>query len=179
VRGDRSRILLAAESLLLIGNMLSRNFIKQNFKLCHAIINSTTAKCSFSTAASESYADYDIIICGNGAVGSLFLSKLLCKLNSKNDTSLKIAMVDLKQPMSLSVCVNQGKPSTRVYALSPSTISLLKDINAWDLIKDRSQRYTSMQVWDGCGAGIVQFSSEDVYESELGRIVEDDTLQVC
>jgi ubiquinone biosynthesis monooxygenase Coq6 len=116
---------------------------------------------------------YDVVISGAGAVGAAFLSRL-CKNTAG---ALRVAIVDVRPPPSVNSC-QSTIPATRVYAMSPASIKLLREVGAWDSVDSRSQSYTSMQIWDSEGPGFLRFSSSDVFEPELGRIIEDNTLQV-
>ena len=68
------------------------------------------------------------------------------------------------------------QPLLQVYALSPSSIELMKDIGVWDNIRPRSQPYTDMQVWEANGPGYLKFRADDMDIHELGRICENDTI---
>lgn len=125
-------------------------------------------------------ADYDIIINGGGIVGAVFASKLLSLLKLRDSSSntrntFKIGIVDIKEPPSLSDCISKVGPDIRVYALSPASIDTLKSIDTWDYIKERTQPFNSMQVWEGSGPGMITFGNYKSSE-ELGRIVEDCTI---
>eukprot|EP01041_Mallomonas_annulata_P008757 gene8757-18115_t len=117
--------------------------------------------------------DYDIIVAGGGVVGAAITAKLLKTLQG----SLRIAIVDTKPPSVLSHCLEKVKPDARVYALSPSSVSLLDDIGAWKYINERSKKFTNMQVWESHGSGMIQFPSKGKLSQELGYIVEDATIQ--
>uniref|UniRef100_A0A7S3M4D1 FAD-binding domain-containing protein n=1 Tax=Spumella elongata TaxID=89044 RepID=A0A7S3M4D1_9STRA len=70
-------------------------------------------------------------------------------------------------------------PDVRVYALSPNSIQFLDRIGAWKYIKDRSQPYTAMQIWEESGPGLLRFSADDMGAPALGRICEDQTIQTA
>ena len=82
-----------------------------------------------------------------------FIGQLLELLNhgktSNNTTNnIKIAVVDIRPPPSLDSCLSKLVPDYRVYALSPNSINLLERIGAWKYIKNRSQSYNTMQIWE-------------------------------
>jgi ubiquinone biosynthesis monooxygenase Coq6 len=88
-----------------------------------------------------------------------------------------IGIIDVRPPPSLASCQAKEQPDIRVYALNPTSISILRDIGAWKHIEKRSQPYGSMQIWESNGPGMVRFSAKELGEEELGRITEDCTIQ--
>lgn len=119
--------------------------------------------------------DYDLIINGGSIVGASLVAHLVKELNN----SLKICIIDPKPSPKYDECINIASPDIRVYALSPATIIQLKKIGAWHLIEKRTQPYSSMQVWETVGPGVVSFSASDAKDvncTELGRIAEDRTI---
>ena len=68
--------------------------------------------------------------------------------------------------------------SNRVSALSPSSVSLLSQLGAWQAIsQSRLGPVTRMKVWDSCSrAGIVFSSQDNLYtrDTPLNYIVEND-----
>lgn len=118
--------------------------------------------------------DYDVIIAGGGVVGAALAVSLLRAFRD----DIKVAILEKTIPKSLEECQDKTHPDIRVYALSPNSISFLKDINVWASIEKRSQPYTTMQVWESEGDGMLRFNSSSIPAEELGRIVEDITIQV-
>lgn len=127
---------------------------------------------SLPSQQSESTNDYDIVINGGGIVGLAFTALI----NQLTHGSLKIAIYGAPEVGSLKNIGPEDPPHTRVYALSPSSIDLLKKVQAWDQIELRSQPYQAMQVWDANGPGLIKFRSSEIGAKELGRIVEDDSI---
>jgi 2-octaprenylphenol hydroxylase len=123
---------------------------------------------------SSSTWDYDVVIVGGGVVGSTLAVSLM-----RNISDIRIAIIEKSTPKLLDSIYKVTTPDMRVYALSPSSISILKDIGAWEDIEKRSQPYTSMQIWEYNGPGLVRFNSAQMSVPELGRIVEDVTIQVA
>mmetsp|Transcript_5649 Transcript_5649/g.5806 ORF Transcript_5649/g.5806 Transcript_5649/m.5806 type:complete len:594 (-) Transcript_5649:49-1830(-) len=119
--------------------------------------------------------DYDIIINGGGITGVTFAAKILQKTSNK----LKIGIVDGRPPPTLASILDKKQPDIRVYALNPTSIKILKGLDAWPYIEQRTQPYQNMQVWESGGPGVVRFSASELNESELGRIVEDCTIQAA
>ena len=112
-----------------------------------------------------------MLICGGGVVGAALAADLLIRTNG----SCNVGLVELNPPKPLKV--NNDQPDVRVYALSPNSIELLDRIGAWKYIKDRSQPYSNMQIWEESGPGLLRFSAESMNSNELGRICEDQTIQ--
>jgi 2-polyprenyl-6-methoxyphenol hydroxylase-like FAD-dependent oxidoreductase len=126
-------------------------------------------------STSSSTKPYDIIVNGGGVVGSLFAADVL----HKSKGSLKIAIVESKQPKKLIDINNLSTPDVRVYALSAYSIQALKEIGAWKYIEPRSQPYTKMQIWEENGPSFLKFDSKEMNEDELGRICEDSCIQTA
>eukprot|EP00249_Psilotum_nudum_P008936 c21604_g1_i1 orf=333-2006(-) len=119
--------------------------------------------------------EYDILIVGGGMVGAA----LGCSI-AKNPllASLRVAIID----SSSSIGVSQGMPKNaipdpRVSAITPATVSFLKDMGAWDHIETcRHAPFKSMQVWDYTGLGYTRYNAADVKKPCLGYIVENNVL---
>lgn len=140
------------------------------------------ARCSSEAAAKNAEKKiYDVLVCGGGVVGSAFIVSLLRKLKGHSQQNshsklLKIGIIEYSEaPIPVS---SSSIPHMRVYALSPRSISMLKSLGAWEYIEPRSQPYTSMQVWECDGPGVVRFSGKDMHlsDDELGRICEGATI---
>ncbi|KAB8278951.1 hypothetical protein BDV30DRAFT_202939 [Aspergillus minisclerotigenes] len=91
---------------------------------------------------------YDVVCVGGGPAGLGFLAALRASpLTSK----LRVALIetqDLQKARAWSLDSQQF--SNRVSSLTPSSVSFLKKIGAWEhLDTDRAQEYQEMQVWDG------------------------------
>lgn len=112
--------------------------------------------------------DYDILINGGGIVGITFAAQVLQKTSNKlkigqsnfgsDCTPLKsinaldlivsfAGIIDVRPPPTLASCYEKDHPDIRVYALSPTSIKVLKDIDAWKHIEARTQPYHNMQIW--------------------------------
>ena len=108
-------------------------------------------------------------------MGATFVADLVQKYNN----TLRICIIDQRSPPNYDDCILKQSPDLRTYALSPSSISYLKELNIWPLIEPRSHPYTSMKIWETMGPGILTFNASDVPNKaclELGRIVEDRTV---
>jgi len=60
----------------------------------------------------------------------------------------------------------------RVSALTRSSQHLLAELGVWQKIEPFVQPYVQMDVWDAEGSGRILFSAAEVYEDDLGCIVE-------
>ena len=131
----------------------------------------SSLKClrSFSVEKHVQKWDYDVVVAGGNIIGASFVANL-CKLTGN---SLKICLIDNKPPVSVAVCNERVVPDARTYALSPTSISYLQQLNVWNNIKIRSQTYKSMQIWEELGPGLVRFNAYEFDKKELGRIVEE------
>ena len=74
--------------------------------------------------------------------------------------------------------VLEGDYSNRVSALSPSSVSLLSRLGAWQTISQaRLGRVSQMKVWDSCSRAAIVFRSQDnlyTRDTPLNYIVEND-----
>lgn len=107
-------------------------------------------------------------------VGMALASKLL----KETQGTIKIGVVEPSVPKSLKDLPDDRAPDVRVYALSPQTIGILESVDAWKLIKQRSQPYKHMQIWESSGPGFIKFDAADIGVEELGRVAEDQTIQL-
>jgi 2-octaprenylphenol hydroxylase len=108
---------------------------------------------------------YDIVIVGGGMAGQAFALSMA-------KTGYKIAIIE---PHSPNPTLNKDFHS-RVSAITPSSEQLLKDINAWDLIK-RKYAFSHTQVWDQNSHGALDFHAHDENLAHLGYIIENDAIQ--
>lgn len=115
--------------------------------------------------------DHDVLICGGGVVGAALAADILSRTNG----TCSVGLVELSPPKSIRT--SEESPDVRVYALSPNSIQQLTRLGAWKYIDDRSQPYSTMQVWEEAGPGLLRFSSNDMGSPELGRICEDQSIQ--
>ncbi|KAF7592194.1 putative ubiquinone biosynthesis monooxygenase [Aspergillus hancockii] len=91
---------------------------------------------------------YDVVCVGGGPAGLGLLAALRA---SPVTSKLRVALVetqDLQKARAWNL--NSDQFSNRVSSLTPSSVSFLKKIGAWDhLAADRAQQYQEMKVWDG------------------------------
>jgi len=115
--------------------------------------------------------DYHIVIVGGGMVGCA----LACAIASNPlCADLKIAVLEAS---SSEVELNKTQFSARVVALSNKSRKFLQELGVWDdVVENRHCVYKSMEVWDGEGAGKIQFDCSDIRENQLGYIVENNIV---
>ncbi|MDO3388566.1 UbiH/UbiF/VisC/COQ6 family ubiquinone biosynthesis hydroxylase [Gilvimarinus sp. SDUM040013] len=106
----------------------------------------------------------DILIVGAGMVGAACALKLHKSLPDK-----RIALVAPTPPDM----TNPEPFDPRVVALTEHSRSLLEGLGVWSaLVAERVCPYSRMDVWDGEGAGSIQFDSNELGREALGHIVE-------
>lgn len=110
---------------------------------------------------------YDCIILGGGIVG-LTLAALL------SDSLDKVAVVD----PNLSAHIPQSNYDLRVSAITRSSEKILTSAKAWSqILSYRVSPYEHMTVWDEVEGGEISFHAGDIYEPNLGYIVENSVIR--
>ena len=108
----------------------------------------------------------DIAIVGAGMVG-------LALARSLKEADLSVILIDttpIAKPLS-------EQPELRVSAINAANKQVLEQLGVWQhLDQQRLSAYTQMQVWDQDSFGQIQFSSEEMGSSELGHIIENQSL---
>lgn len=111
---------------------------------------------------------FDITVIGGGVVGlsmALAAAKVNFKVAVVVDTKLN------KQPL-------KDTPGLRVYAINHASIELFKAINAWEAIQgDRRCFYHDMHVWDKLSRGDIHFTANEVGQTYLGAIIEEQIIK--
>lgn len=115
--------------------------------------------------------DYDVVINGGGVVGAAFAADLLARTKGR----CKIAIIEPQKVKELKT--SKTLPEIRVYALAARSIDFLKQIGAWEFVVERSHPYTTMQISESSGPGLVKFRADKMGVEELGRTCEDSTIQ--
>ena len=112
---------------------------------------------------------YDVVIVGSGIVGATAAIALA------KESNLTIAVIETKE---LPVYQQKEKYDSRVSAISLASKSILQHLALWDAIQSkRVSPYQKMQVWDAKGGGEIQFDCNDVHQTALGFIVEDNVIR--
>lgn len=116
----------------------------------------------------------DVVVAGGGMVGSAAagaLAQLGC-MRRKKVLLLEAA------PEKKLVLDSDSQYSNRVSALAPSSVRLLSQLGAWQIItQSRLGLVNRMKVWDSCSRAGIVFSSEDnlhTRDQPLNYIVEND-----
>eukprot|EP00750_Incisomonas_marina_P003207 INCI12912.1.p1 GENE.INCI12912.1~~INCI12912.1.p1 ORF type:complete len:277 (+),score=40.98 INCI12912.1:118-948(+) len=118
--------------------------------------------------------EYDVVISGGGIVGCILSCQLA--LHATADVG-RIALIDLFPPQSLDSLRDKLQPDIRVYALSPASVDVLRDIGVWDRLLDvrpNMGRSVEMQVWDCASDSHVVFHGSA--DDPLNYVVEHDLL---
>lgn len=118
---------------------------------------------------------YDIAIVGGGMVGMA----LACSLASMPLTKqLNVAIIDSNPALEGKTCIKkEDPPDPRVSTVTPATISLFKDVGAWQYVQQHRHAYfDKMQVWDYTGLGYTRYNARDVDKEVLGCVVENKVL---
>lgn len=108
----------------------------------------------------------DVAIVGAGIVG-LALARAL------KDTPLSVVVLD---STAITKTLSE-QPELRVSAINSANQQALKALGVWDALDtDRVSCYRHMQVWDQDSFGRIEFSCDDMGASELGHIIENQSL---
>lgn len=110
----------------------------------------------------------DVVVVGGGCVG---LSVAL----GLAQQGIKVAVVDSSDSPK---CIDASSAHLRVSALSVASEQLFSQLGIWDSVqKERITPYSSMDVWEHHGFGRITFEAEEIAQSHLGHIVENDNLR--
>ncbi|BFM22245.1 UbiH/UbiF/VisC/COQ6 family ubiquinone biosynthesis hydroxylase [Gilvimarinus japonicus] len=109
--------------------------------------------------------NYDIIVVGAGIVGT----SIAAHLSQTLAPHTRIALVaPAAQP-----AIDPEPFDPRVVALTDASRQLLEQLGVWrSVAEQRACPYRDMHVWDGEGAGHIEFSAHDLGRDTLGHIVE-------
>jgi len=109
----------------------------------------------------------DILIAGAGMVGSAMALAA---------ASLGYQVVLLEpQPLLTKIPQRSNGISDfdlRVSALTKSSTRLLSQLGVWSELENDAQPYRRMDVWDNRGGGRIVFDADEVFQQDLGVIIE-------
>ena len=114
--------------------------------------------------------NFDILIAGGGLAGTA----LACALGQAA-SHWRIGLIDPAPPEDLTLAAGSDLASVdlRVSALTKASQSFLDTLGVWPLIAaQHPSAYQAMSVWDAEGTGAIEFQAADLFESDLGHIVE-------
>nr|AKF43257.1 FAD/NAD(P)-binding oxidoreductase family protein [Pelargonium citronellum] len=118
---------------------------------------------------------YDVAIVGGGMVGMA----LACSLARMPLTKqLNVAIIDSNPALQNKLIIKkEDPPDPRVSTVTPATISLFKDVGAWEyVLQNRHAFFDKMQVWDYTGLGYTRYEARDINKEALGCVVENKVL---
>ncbi|KDP20324.1 hypothetical protein JCGZ_06410 [Jatropha curcas] len=118
---------------------------------------------------------YDIAIVGGGMVGMALACSLATTPLTKH---LNVAIIDSNPALGSKLIIKkEDPPDPRVSTVTPATISIFKDIGAWQYVQQHRHAYfDKMQVWDYTGLGYTKYNARDVNRDVLGCVVENKVL---
>ncbi len=119
----------------------------------------------------------DVVVIGAGMVG-------LCAALAIAQSGLQVIVVEGRSAASLSAKLPQQSDSediqhydNRVSALTRASENIFRNLGVWQGISQyRTCAYREMKVWDGQGSGSIDFSSAQLYQDNLGHIVENSVV---
>ncbi|EPX6935937.1 FAD-dependent 2-octaprenylphenol hydroxylase [Vibrio parahaemolyticus] len=111
----------------------------------------------------------DIAIIGGGMVG-------LALAAAFKDSDLRIAVIEGSVP---DETLNE-LPDVRVSALSRSSETILRKLEAWQGIEQRrASPYYGMEVWEQDSFAKIEFDAQSMAQPDLGHIVENRVIQLA
>ncbi len=121
---------------------------------------------------SDTVQKFDLVVVGAGMVGSLFVLRLL---NSPLAADLRIAVIEGQQSHLPDA---DAAYALRVSSLSLASEQLIAGVGCAEALSaQRHCAFTDMKVWDADGTGRVHFLAQEVGESHLGSLYENDSVQ--
>lgn len=113
---------------------------------------------------------FDVLIIGGGMVGNA----LACALGQKN---FRVAVIEQREPAREWPA---DEIDLRVSALTRASQNILQNLGVWERMTQlRVSPYLEMQVWDAEGNGSIHFGCTDIWEPDLGHIVENRVTQLA
>lgn len=110
---------------------------------------------------------HDAVVVGGGVVGAAIALGL-------HREGIDVALIE-RGPRPPSF--NPSDYDLRVYAISPASETLLRQLGVWDSIaRRRVSPYQGMRVWDDLPARALNFSAADLGVDHLGHIIESSLL---
>lgn len=109
----------------------------------------------------------DVVVAGAGLVGSAVALGVA-------DLGYKVLLLE---PGGIStdtprIASNLSEFGLRVSALTRASTGLLCQLGIWPLVEKAAQPYRQMDVWDRRGNGRIVFDADEIYQQDLGVIIE-------
>eukprot|EP01025_Chloroclados_australasicus_P008653 TRINITY_DN13139_c0_g1_i2.p1 TRINITY_DN13139_c0_g1~~TRINITY_DN13139_c0_g1_i2.p1 ORF type:complete len:439 (-),score=52.46 TRINITY_DN13139_c0_g1_i2:490-1806(-) len=124
---------------------------------------------------------FDVLIVGGGMVGATMAAALSCSAITQK---LKIGLIDsasrpAQQQSTKDDSLGLGPvPGSRVSTITPRTQALFQKIGMWTSLEPpASQAFGSMQVWDSVGEGYIHWEAEDLQQTVMAHVVENQLIQ--
>src|SRR3990167_8076528 len=112
---------------------------------------------------------YDVMIVGGGMVGLA----LACALSTR--TRLSVVVLEARAP---SLPWSDAGTYPRVSALSLASQRIFQSLGVWEALQaKRVSPFSQMEVWETPGMNAIQFSANQMAETALGFIVENQAMQ--
>ena len=109
---------------------------------------------------------FDVIVVGAGVVGLTLALEL-------GRAGLTVAVLEKQSLEYLNHPIDLSQYDKRVFTINSASQALFQSVGAWDGMQAlRVSPYQSMEVWDACGSGEIQFNVDLGKFSELGHIIE-------
>lgn len=108
----------------------------------------------------------DVVIVGAGMVG------MACALGLAQK-GFSVVLLESQPQLKHTFPMLNEPFDNRVFAISRASERLFKQIGVWDAMQNaRVSPYHHMMVWDSVREGSIHFNAQDVYEPNLGHIIE-------
>ena len=117
--------------------------------------------------------DFDIVIIGGGINGQVLSL-------AAADAGFSVALIDKNKIVDDSLREFDG----RAYAISFSSVQMMKNLNLWNQIGENAQPIFNIKVTHGTiekgpASAKMQFSNADIEESPMAQMLEDRFLRHC
>lgn len=113
---------------------------------------------------------YDIIVVGAGMVG------MACALGLAQQ-GFSVGLLESQAKLDPRFPGEHDRFDNKVVAISRASETLFQKLGVWDAMQNaRVSPYQHMTVWDNVRDGIIHFSAHDLFEPNLGYIIEQNVI---